>query len=154
MKIIAEINGGIRRTLKIPKKITIEWSNPEKVDDVLKSPTLKEDRWGLYQICTETENEITFLYIGKSWADYHKRLRSHRKEWFKLYKGKKYVRFGSFDKRINEIQLGEIEKAIIFETPLLHNNKCTLSYKINHDYIITSIGNRGAVPSLVKTEIY
>ncbi len=25
MKLIAEINAGIRRTLKIPKKITIEW---------------------------------------------------------------------------------------------------------------------------------
>jgi hypothetical protein len=144
----------LRRILGIPKIITIEWSYPKKVDDVLKSQTLKEERWGLYQISTKIEKEITFLYIGKSWEDYHKRLKDHKKNWFEQYEGEKYVRFGSFNKRINKIHLGEIESAIIFETNLIQNTQCTFSYKINHDYIITSIENRGAVPSLVKTEVY
>ena len=105
----------LRRILGIPKTITIKWSYPKKVDDVLKSQTLKEERWGLYQISTKIEKDITFLYIGKSWEDYHLRLKDHKGKWFEQYDGEKYVRFGSFNKRINKVHLGEIESAIIFE---------------------------------------
>lgn len=68
-----------RRAFGIPKTITIKWSYPKKVDDVLQSQTLKEERWGLYQISTKIDKDVTFLYIGKSWEDYHKRLKSHKK---------------------------------------------------------------------------
>jgi predicted GIY-YIG superfamily endonuclease len=144
----------LRRILRIPKKVTIEWSYPKKVDEVLNSLTLEEENWGLYQISTKIDKQITFLYIGKSWKDYHKRIKDHKKKWFINYEGEKYVRFGSFITPINKVQLGEIESAIIFETQLPQNTQCLLSYTLNHDYEITSIGNRGVVPELIKTEVY
>jgi hypothetical protein len=51
----------LRRILRIPKKVTIEWSYPKKVDEVLNSLTLEEENWGLYQISTKIDKQITFL---------------------------------------------------------------------------------------------
>jgi hypothetical protein len=142
----------LRKLFKLPKKVTIEWSNPKKVDDVLNAPTLKEEIWGLYQISTKIDEDKIFLYIGKSWKDYHKRLKAHRREWFDQYEGEKYVRFGSFLTSITEIQLDEVESAIIFQTKLPKNIQSVNSYSVNHDYIITSTGKRGIVPQLINTE--
>lgn len=141
----------IKEMFIFPKKITIEWSYPKKVDGVLSSPTSKDENWGLYQISTKTESEIKFLYIGKSWNDYHKRLKSHKKSWFDHYEGEKYVRFGSFRTKITEQQLDEIESAVIFQTKLIQNNKSTISYRVSNEYKISSNGNRGEVDALIET---
>lgn len=144
----------LRKVFNLPKKVTIEWSNPKKVNDVLNSPTSKEENWGLYQISTKIENEKIFLYIGKSWKDYHKRLKSHRKDWFDLYEGEKYVRFGSFLTAVSEMQLDEIESAIIFETRLPQNTQSIKSYSVSHEYVIASKGKRGIVPALINTDLH
>jgi predicted GIY-YIG superfamily endonuclease len=143
----------LRKIFKIPKKVSIEWSYPLKVDAVL-SQIPDDKSWGLYQISTKTESGITFLYIGKSWKNYHKRLKSHKsgkKAWFDNYLGEKYVRFASFHTRITEKQLDEIESAVIFETKFIENTQSTISYNVSHEYEIKSNGNRGKVPSIIKT---
>lgn len=144
----------IRRILKIPKKVEIEWSHPKKVEDVLNTKISDEESWGLYQISTKIENEVHFLYIGKSWNDYYARLRDHKRKWFKNYEGEKYVRFGSLLTRVTELQLGEIESTIIFKTNLPQNTQCTKSLTLNYDYVISSFDKRGAVPALIETDFY
>lgn len=140
-----------RKLSKSPKEITIEWSYPKLIENVLNNPKSTDENWGLYQISTKTDTDIDFLYIGKSWNDYHKRLKSHRKDWFDKYDGQKYVRFGSFISAVTQSELGEIESAIIYQTELKHNIKSTSSYTYTNFYEILSVGNRGIVPSLILT---
>jgi hypothetical protein len=151
MKGIKKIKDMLRNIFNLPKKVSIEWSYPQKIDILLTSSKLKQTKWGIYQISAKLETDVQCLYIGKAWNNFEVRLKSHKKGWFDSYKGEKIVRFGEIKTRINETQLLEIESAIIFNTNPLHNRKCINSYKLNYDYEISNIGFRGEVASIVRT---
>ncbi|MBR3575828.1 MAG: hypothetical protein IKL42_00310, partial [Clostridia bacterium] len=76
------------------KIIRISWSNPLFLDDAILSNL--SNTQGLYYISRIFGGKETSLYVGIATQNntISKRLKSHKKHWLKLYRGKIRVRIG------------------------------------------------------------
>lgn len=143
----------LRKFLGFHKKIQIDWSYPKEYKSLLNSRDNSLDNWGLYQIILLDRHGVEHLiYIGKAFNNFRSRLKSHLHK-FSSYEGILKVRLGSIiNTSMNDIQLQDVEKAIILYTNPLRNSKATYSYNSTDEYLIESFGSRGFVPQLIDTK--
>lgn len=78
------------------RKITIEWSYPMDIDNILYDERMADI--GIYYITRNFGGHISDLYIGKTIYSYKSRLESHWWYWLDNYRGKKFVRLGTIVK--------------------------------------------------------
>lgn len=139
----------------VMRKITIEWSYPMDIDNILYDERMSDI--GIYYITRNFGGHISDLYIGKTVYSYKSRLESHWWYWLDNYRGKKFVRLGTIVKPQNisddEIKqlINDAEATLIFclRDQLIHNKMCTVSCNPSQRLKITSIGRRGNIPAEV-----
>ncbi len=137
------------------RKITIEWSYPIDVNNILCDERMYNI--GLYYITRNFGGHLSDLYIGKTTYNYKSRLESHLWYWLNNYRGKKFVRLGTIVKPKNISQenlkqvINDAEATLIFimRNQLLHNIMCTVSCNPSQRLRIINIGRRGNIPSEV-----
>ena len=138
------------------KEITIKWSYPKEIDNVIVSD--EANGIGIYYISRMFGDKETLLYIGKSTASFRSRLENHKTEWLDSYRGAKYVRLGTIvePKNLSAYDMAgyinDAEKTIIFymkeieKHELKANVTSTRSTYVIEDLIINNIGYRGELP--------
>lgn len=134
------------------RKITIEWSYPMEIDNILLDERMEEI--GLYYITRDFGGKKTDLYIGKTTYSYKSRLESHWWNWIDDYRGKKYVRLGKIIKPKNlhgdELKqlITDCESTLIFcmRFHLKHNVMCTNTCNMTERLQICNTGWRGNLP--------
>ena len=129
--------------------ITIHWSNPAPIDEVIN--TLGDHEIGLYYITRRYNGREKSLYLGESISSIKSRLKSH-KDWVHGYSHSKiYVRIGKITCTTDIDIVDAIhhaEKALIFEhgslgsNVLFENTVSTKSYTYTDIYRIINEGNR------------
>ena len=134
------------------RKITIEWSYPMEIDNILLDNRMEEI--GLYYITRDFGGKKTDLYIGKTTYSYKSRLESHWWNWIDDYRDKKYVRLGKIIKPKNlhgdELKqlITDCESTLIFcmRSQLKHNVMCTSTCNMKERLQICNTGWRGNLP--------
>lgn len=134
------------------RKITIEWSYPMEIDNILYDERMQDI--GIYYITRDFGGNKSDLYIGKTTYSFGSRLESHWWNWLDDYRGKKYVRLGTIVKPKNLSEdthkqlINDAEATLIFtmREQLLHNNKSTYSCNPSERLKITNVGRRGNIP--------
>lgn len=127
------------------KIIRINWDNPLELDDAIASEAA--DTQGLYYITRVFGDNETSLYLGIATGSntISKRLKSHRKHWLNMYRGKIYVRMGHiiYPKDYNDSMIDHAESAIVFEQSktFFENTSKTKSYSYSELYRIENVGN-------------
>ena len=134
------------------RRVTIEWSYPMDIDNILLDERMKDI--GVYYTTRKFGNNVSNMYIGKTIYSFGGRLESHRWFWTDDYRGRKEVRLGTIvkPKYLNNEELyqliSDVEATLIYlmSDSLIHNNKCTLSCNPSERIKITNIGYRGDLP--------
>ena len=137
------------------RKITIEWSYPMEIDNILCDERMSDI--GIYYITRNFGGHISDLYIGKTIYSYKSRLESHWWDWLDNYRGKKFVRLGTIVKpqniSVDEMKqlINDAEATLIFclRDQLIHNTMCTVSCNPSQRLKIMNIGRRGNIPAEV-----
>ena len=137
------------------RKITIDWSYPMDIDNILNDSRMSDI--GIYYITRNFGGKISDLYIGKTIYSYKSRLESHWWYWLDNYRGKKYVRLGKIVKpkslsaeNLKQL-INDAEATLIFccRNQLIHNTMCMSSRSPSQRLHITNTGRRGNIPAEV-----
>ncbi len=127
------------------KIIRIHWNKPLPLDEAISSDLAKTQ--GLYYLTRVFEEKETSLYIGVATNNniISRRLKSHRRDWLNLYKGKIYVRIGSvvYPREVTRSIIEHAESAILFEMSdvFYENTDKTQSYTYTDLYRIENEGD-------------
>ncbi len=127
------------------KIIRINWSKPLLLDDAISNDLSNQQ--GLYYISRVFGNKETSLYIGIATENntIRKRLKSHKKHWLVLYRGKIFVRIGCviYPKEVDKHIIEHAESAIVFEQSgiFYENTSKAKSYTYTDLYRIENIGD-------------
>lgn len=137
------------------RKITIDWSYPMDIDNILSDSRMSDI--GIYYITRNFGGKISDLYIGKTIYSYKSRLESHWWYWLDNYRGKKYVRLGTIVKpkslsaeNLKQL-INDAEATLIFccRNQLIHNIMCMNGCSPSQRLHITNTGRRGNIPAEV-----
>ena len=132
-------------------QVTIFWSYPRKLVNVLEDQPAIAYEKGIYFITRINRGKVSPLYIGKASRDFYSRLVDHANTWLNLpqYRaGIKYVRFGTMRNREDmDTVIRDVEAASIFNASdkLYKNIKCMHSYNSENSYFIINSGYRGGL---------
>ena len=127
------------------KIIRINWSEPLLLDDAISSDL--SNIQGLYYISRVFGEKETSLYIGIATQNntISHRLKAHKEDWLKLYRGKIFVRLGKiiYPANPSKSTIEHAESAIIFEqSKIFYENTCkTKSYTYTELYRIENEGD-------------
>ena len=137
------------------RSITIDWSYPMEIDNILADERMSDI--GIYYITRNFGGHISDLYIGKTIYSYKSRLEAHWWYWLDNYRGRKYVRLGtivrpkSISKEDRKLLINDAEATLIYclSEQLIHNTMCTVSCSPSQRLRIINSGFRGNIPAEV-----
>lgn len=127
------------------KIIRIKWSQALLLDDAISDELSNQQ--GLYYITRVFGNKETSLYVGIATENntIRKRLKTHKKHWLSLYRGRIFVRIGHivYPKKVNKHIIEHAESAIVFEQSniFFENTSKAKSYTYTDLYRIENIGD-------------
>lgn len=137
------------------RSITINWSYPMEIDNILADERMSDI--GIYYITRNFGGHVSDLYVGKTIHSYKSRLEAHWWYWLDNYRGKKYIRLGTIvkPKSISEEDMKQLindaEATLIYclSDQLIHNTMCTVSCNPSQRLKIINSGFRGNIPAEV-----